>query len=298
MIRRNKLTTNRKQYAVYWIVFAFMMIYVVLVLYPYVWAFLSSVSTDSYRENAGKLLPSLVNGIDFSGFQRFFAYEIHTLDGQGVEYVYGFFDLVGNTLFLCVTRTTLSLAFPIMAAYCYTNYRFKGRQFFFFYGVVMTSVPIYGGMSFTYQWMYELNLYDTYIAVWFMAIAPFANFLFYFAFFKGISWNYAEAAFIDGAGHFAVFFRVMLPQLAGIIAVFFVNAFIGAWNDWMTNYLYLPSKPQVAYAIYLVQGEATRVSDYQMFYSAVMIGLIVPLIVFAIFSKKILSTVYTGGLKG
>ena len=47
MIRRNKLTTNRKQYAVYWIVFAFMMIYVVLVLYPYVWAFLSSVSTDS-----------------------------------------------------------------------------------------------------------------------------------------------------------------------------------------------------------------------------------------------------------
>ena len=159
-------------------------------------------------------------------------------------------------------------------------------------------IPIYGNLPAQYKLYNTLHFIDSPL----LLITAFSGFGVYFiyihAFFKSLSWSFAEAAFIDGAGHFAVFFRIMLPQLAGIIAVFFVNAFIGAWNDWMTNYLYLPSKPQVAYAIYLVQGEATRISDYQMFYSAVMIGLIVPLIIFGIFSKKILSTVYTGGLKG
>ena len=248
-MKRDKLTTTKQQYAVYWIVFFVMMIYVVCVLYPYVWTFLSAVSKISYRDNAGSILPSLVGGMDFSGFQRFFENQITVLDAAGDEWAYGFFDLVANTIFLCIARTILTMAFPIMAAYVYTRYRFFGREFFFFYGVVMGSIPIFGGMSFTYKWLYGLNLYDTYLAVLFMAISPFSNFLFYFAFFKGISWDYAEAAFIDGAGHFQVFFQIMLPQLLGILAVFFINAFIATWNDWMTNYLYLPSKPMVAYSV-------------------------------------------------
>ena len=212
------------------------------------------------------------------------------------EFGYGVPVMVFNSLWRVAGSIVIGQLCANMVAYSLAKYKFFGRDAIYWAIIITMMLPVYGTMPAQLRLYRALGMYDTPLIL--LNAIGIGGTLIPYSCYKNLSWTYAEATFLDGGGHYTVFFRVMLPQLAGIIAVFFVNAFIGAWNDWMTNYLYLPSKPQVAYAIYLVQGEATRISDYQMFYSAVMIGLIVPLIVFAIFSKKILSTVYTGGLKG
>ena len=59
MIKRNKLTTTKKQYAVLWVVFAVMMVYVVTLIYPYVWTFIMAFSDVPYLDNVGKLWPDI-----------------------------------------------------------------------------------------------------------------------------------------------------------------------------------------------------------------------------------------------
>ena len=297
MIRRNKLTTTKKQYVIYWIVVAVMMSYVVTLIYPYVWTLIMAFSDVPYLDNMGKLLPDIGN-FTLDGIKAYFNYKTKVVTPEGTIVAYGLIDLIGNTLFISITRTFLGMIFSIATAYCYTFYKFRGRNFLFFYGVIVQSIPLFGGMGWMYKILYQLNLYDTYFSVFFRSIGTFNNFLFYFAFFKGVGWDYAEAAFIDGAGHFTIFVKIMLPQILPIVVVFIVNGFIGAWNDWMTCYLWLPSKPMIAYSVYLSQEYAKRVGNYQLYYSAIIFSMVVPMCLYGLFSKRILSTVYTGGLKG
>lgn len=83
-----------------------------------------------------------------------------------------------------------------------------------------------------------------------------------YGFFKNVSWTYAEAAFVDGGGHFTVFFRIMLPLAIGPIVTLFVVSAIGHWNDYMTMILYIPSYPTLASGAIRVSGEAIREVNY------------------------------------
>ena len=75
--------------------------------------------------------------------------------------------------------------------------------------------------------------------------------------FKSISWTYAEAAFIDGAGHHTVMYRIFMPMMMHTLFALIVLGIVGGWNDYMTIITYLPSYPNLAYGIYMFNALST-----------------------------------------
>lgn len=298
MFKRNKLTTNKRQYTVFWIVTVIFFLYAFALFYPFLWSFLCSLMQPrEYFSKIGQAFP-WPDHLDFSNYVKALQVTVLATDKYGVTRLYNIPSMIFTTLLVTVIRTILGMVFPICSAYCVANYKFLGSKFYFFYGVVFCAVPFYGGISATFKYIHMLGLYDTLGSIMLLSVAPFANFLFYLGFFRGISWDYAEAAFMDGASDFRVFISIMLPNVTPILFTFIVSGFIGNWNDWMTNYMYLPSMPMIAYGIYQFSNEAEVSGEWNTLYAAMFASLTVPLTLFLIFHKRILSTVYTGGLKG
>ena len=75
------------------------------------------------------------------------------------------------------------------------------------------------------------------------------NFIVLYAFYQSLSWEYAEAAFIDGAGDFRVFIQVMVPQTMSVVLALAVVTCVTFWNDYMGPLLFLKSYPTLATGI-------------------------------------------------
>ena len=115
--------------------------------------------------------------------------------------------------------------------------------------------------------------------------------------FKNISWSYAEAVFIDGGGHFTVFFKIMLPQALPAITVLLIDNAIDLWNESHTFIMYLPSTPTLATGMYYAKGEITRFG-YPLYYAGLVMTIIPPVLVFIRFSDFMMRSLSIGGLKG
>ena len=126
-----------------------------------------------------------------------------------------------------------------------------------------------------------------------------SNFLIFYATFKGISWEYAEAAFIDGASHVRVLFTIMIPLAMTSIAAIFLLGFIGNWNNWNVHVIYLPNYPMISYALYYFQNNTINaISNTPCKLAACMIVLAPILVLFLLFRKKLMGNLTIGGLKG
>jgi len=292
MIKREKFTTSKRRYVFYWFITVLFALYSFTLIYPFLTVLLNSFMTqEQYFNGLGKM--QLPAPWTFDGYKNAFKMSVWS-NYQQVTLT----SMAWNTLILAFIRTACTTVFPICAAYCCSKFRNWVSNVFFFYGVVICAIPMYGSSAASFNLLYGLNIHDTWGAVVLMSISPFGNFLFYYGFFNGIDWGYAEAAYIDGANDFVVFLKIMLPQVLPAVFVFTINNFIGSWNDWSTSYLYIPSRPTVAYGIYLFNTEATVSGDWPTLFASIYLSLIGPLAVFLIFRDKIMNTVYTGGLKG
>ena len=119
-----------------------------------------------------------------------------------------------------------------------------------------------------------------------------------YSFFVTLPWDYADAAFIDGANDYQVFFKIMLPMAMGPIMAMFIVASIGTWNNYMTTLLYYPSYPTLTAGLYLYESSTTRDVDYPLYYTGVLVTMLPVIIVFVAFQDSIMNNVTMGGLKG
>ena len=124
-------------------------------------------------------------------------------------------------------------------------------------------------------------------------------FLVFYATFKSLSWGYAESAFIDGASHWTVMTRIMLPLVkTSFLAIFILN-FIVYWNDYQAPMLYLPSYPTMAYGLFYMKFIATQgFGKIPMQLTGCIILSIPSLVLFIAFQGKLMGNLTVGGLKG
>ena len=120
----------------------------------------------------------------------------------------------------------------------------------------------------------------------------------FYSFFKGVSWGYAEAAFIDGASDWKVYWHIMMPQIRPAFVAMFITSAVGHWNDYMTPLLYLEERqPVLSYVVY--EMKTTLGEDNVPIFLAANLIIIAPiLLVFARFSNVIMNNTVAGGLKG
>ncbi|MFA5480804.1 MAG: carbohydrate ABC transporter permease [Bacilli bacterium] len=204
-----------------------------------------------------------------------------------------------NSIWMSVLSTFLGIFASCLTSYVVAKYRFRASTLIYTVAIFIQIIPLVGGVTGMYQLLWgTLKIADNPFLIWPIWFGGFGfSFLILYSAFKSVPWSYAESAFIDGASHFATFFKIMLPSVKPILASLFVVNFIGAWNDYMTAYLYMPSWAPLSLAVYLLKDETTRIS-YPVYLSVVVISIIPILILFVSFQKLIMENTTIGGLKG
>ncbi len=209
------------------------------------------------------------------------------------------FQMMGMSIIIAGLGTIVTVFTSSCAAYVVAKYKFPGRNLIF--SVVMFSliVPIVGSLPSQIQMMDWLNLDNTVIGCIFLYSGGFGmNFLLLYSFFKNLSWTYVEAARIDGASDFKIFFRIIIPMAKGPIIAISIIQLIGLWNDYLTPSIYLPNKPTIAVGLKYLSDTMIQQGNYTLLFATIIIAMIPIITLFCCFSKTIMENTSVGGLKG
>ena len=271
------------------VIFGLFVLYALTLLYPMIWMFLSSLKGSLEYETGNSLdLPK----------KWFFSNYPEALDSLVVEGT-NFLGMVWNSVWMNGISIVLGTFVTAITTYTIAKLQFPGRRAFYAVILFMMMLPIYGSMASSLQIKKQLGIFDN---VFNVLVSSFAvggyKFLVLYSFFKSISWTYAEAAYIDGASHFQVFWHVMFPQALAPLAVFAIQDFIGGWNDYMTPLIYMPSFPTIASGLYLYESKMIRGMNYPVYFAGIVISAIPILIIFISMRKTFMTSLSMGGLKG
>ncbi len=271
------------------LVFIVFVLYAATILFPLVWGLLCSMLTRAQFNAAGSpfKLPGSLNFRNYAAAWR-------ELSANGISMV----TMTVNSVWFAVGKSALTVLFSSMTAYVVAKYRFPGRRFIYAFAVGTMMIPIMSNMAASLRFYRALHATDSPLYALLSASGLGFYFILMNATFKSLSWQYAEAAFIDGAGHFRTFFTVMLPQVVSPLTALFMCEFIGRWNDSMAPLVYLPNMPTLASGLYVYQIVTSRAINYPVLFAALMMCLVPVLVLYFIFQESLMDLQLSGGIKG
>ena len=278
---------NRKEKIVFGIVFVFFAVYALTYLYALSWMLMSSLKSNREFFASPFALPKdwlFVNYID----------SFKMLEYNGTNY----FGMLFNSLWFTFGGLILSLGVSACTAYVLAKYKFKGSQTIYAAALFIMIIPIMGSLPANYKLLSDLGLRNSPLYLITFTGGFGFNFFILHSYFRNLSWNYAEAAFIDGAGHLYTFFRIMLPQAGACLFALAVQGFIGFWNDYMTPILYLDDFPTISSGLYYYQEQIKFASNEPVYFAGVLMSMVPALTLFVLFQDVIMENTVAGGLKG
>lgn len=172
------------------------------------------------------------------------AYKSLIEDGQ-------LFIAMKNTVIVTIAGTAFNMVATIMAAYPLSKKRLKGRSFFL--GLIVFTMLFSGGMIPGFILVRQLNLVDTYWALWLPGLVSTYNMIVMRTFFQGIPDSLEEAAAIDGANDIYILFRIILPLSMPVIATLTLFYAVGNWNAYFAPMLYIISSSKQVLMVKLYQ---------------------------------------------
>ena len=212
-----------------------------------------------------------------------------------------------NTLLVCVLNVAGVCIASSITAYALAKMNFYGKNFIFacIMGIVLLpstviSIPLY--IIYT-----KLNWVGTLLPLW----VPMwfgggtMNIFLVRQFMRGVPKSYSEAASIDGANAFQIYYMIVLPQIKPILIYLAVTGLIGNWNDFQGPLMYVRDNQQswtLSLALYMLFGtnaSSTSVTNLPNIQMAVGVMMMIPCVVlFAFFQKTIMEGISAIGIKG
>ena len=202
-----------------------------------------------------------------------------------------------NSLYFSFLGPALGIMVTSMLAYVTNKYRFPGSGAIYIIVLVVITLPVYGSQSAMYKLLYSLGILNTRLMILTSLNGFSIYYMYFYAFYSGMSWSYAEAAQIDGANDWQIYFRVMFPQALTMVGSLFLLLWITDWNNYGTALLYLSKLPTLAVGIYQFKQRMIYGSRLDILYAGCTISLLPPLVMFIICNNALMSNVSLGGIK-
>ena len=209
----------------------------------------------------------------------------------------GFVGMIINSIYFSFLGPFLTIFVTAQLAYVTSKYKFFGAGAVYFIVLVMITLPIYGTQSAMYKLIYRLGFLNSRLMILTSLNGFSIYYMYFFGFFKSMSWTYAEAAQLDGANHWEIYFKIMFPQTLPMFGALFMMLWIADWNSYATALVYLPEMPTLAVGIYLFEPWATAHNRSDLLYAACAISMLPPLVLFACCNNTLMSNVSLGGIK-
>jgi multiple sugar transport system permease protein len=279
MRRRPVRPSTRLGAASKWI---FVVIGLVLALVPFIWMLSTSFRTEkNLFSNPASLFPTE-----------------WTLHGyQGVWEQLPFLLLVFNTIVFAGVTTLLTLLFDSMCAYALARLDFPGRNIAFWLVLVTLMVPFQVTLIPVFIELFHLDWLNTYQGLIIpRATSAFGIFLFR-QFFISIPRDLDEAARIDGAGHFRIYWQIILPLAKPAIATVAVLNFTALWNDLLWPLVVTSTTEMRTLPAGLALFGGQHVTDHAVLMAGAVISLLPIAIAFFLAQRYFVAGVATTGLK-
>jgi alpha-glucoside transport system permease protein len=224
-----------------------------------------------------------------------------------------------NSFAIAIPATIIPIAIATFAAYGFAWIEFKGRNWLFIFTVSLLAIPLQvalipllqlyvGGAHLTLPFLDktitlipDLDLAGTTTAVWLTHAGfalPFAIFLLH-NYISGLPKDLFEAARIDGADHFTIFWRLVLPLSIPVLAAFAIFQFLWTWNDFLIANTMAGSNPD---AIPTTIRIANLAGDFgrneHLLPAAAFVQAFVPLVVFFALQRYFVRGILAGSVKG
>ena len=287
MIKKKKSNRTTAERVLFAFVFVFFCVYAFMLIYPVVWGFTSSFKTiDDYFDNRFGL-PTEWRVINYPN-----ALEIISNGGMS------FTQMAWNSIWFALGSAWINMEFISAYAYVLNKYKFKGRNFLYGLCLFMMSVPIGASFVSTYRLYYDLHLANSYLILLTSTSVYGMNLMLFHSYYSNISNSYMEAAKIDGANFYQIYFKIMRQQASPLALTLGLLLFINKWNDYMSPLLYLPKMPTLATGLFRYQTIVERNGNYPVLFAGLFMCLLPILIIFCIFSDKMMTSINIGGLKG
>ncbi len=204
-----------------------------------------------------------------------------------------------NTFFIALTGTVLSLFFCSLGGYAFAKFKFPGKQGLFSFLLGTLVIPSVVTLIPVYLIMRNLKWIDTILPLIIPGAANAFGIFFMRQYISSISDDIMDAARIDGAGEFTIFWRIVVPIIAPGLTSLGLIFFMGAWNAILGPLIYLKS-PQNFTLPLVIRSMTSPVGrtiyDTQM--AASVISIIPLLIIFLLFQRRLMEGIAAGAVKG
>lgn len=257
-------------------------------LVPLLWAISISLKTDAeISNNILGLIPS-----EFT-FHRY-----TTLLVDNPE-AYPIFTWLGNSFFVAIVYTLLYLAIISLAGYAFSILQWKGRNQLFGFILVTMMVPGVVNLVPMFNMMVTFDWLGRFEALIFPGLGSVFGLFIVRQFLLGIPSELMESAKIDGANHFMIFSKIVLPLSTSALMVAGLFAFLGNWNDYLWPLVVMSGSGNqmltLPAGLSIMQGSYGY--DYGLTMTAAVISAIPVLIVFGLTQEKIVEGIARTGIK-
>ncbi|GAB3651453.1 carbohydrate ABC transporter permease [Glycomyces tarimensis] len=286
VVVRNRTPASEQAKSVVWHVV--MLAVLAVVLYPLLWVIGASLKGNADIITDTALWPETITWEHFA----------NAFDGLAgiplAQFFWNSFVIAG----LSVIGVVISCS---MTAYALGRLRFPGRTAML--GIVIATLLLPGQVMLIPQYLIfsELEMTNTFTPLVigkFLALDSFFVFL-YIQFLRGIPRELDQAAKIDGAGHFRVFYSILLPLLRPAIVTSSIFTFIWSWNDFLGPLIYLYDMekfplPRLLQAYSNTEG----VTNWGGMMAMTLLSLVPVVLFFLVFQRFLIRGIATSGVKG
>lgn len=205
-----------------------------------------------------------------------------------------------NSFIVAIPSTFIPILVAALAAYSFARFRFPTRDMLFLTVVLLQTIPQQMVIIPIFKTMFSLGLWNTYIGL-ILVHSAFAlpwQILFLRNFFSVLPVEVEEAALIDGASYFKIFYKIVLPMSLPALASIIALQFVWVWNDFFFA-LILISEPDMKLATQAIPVMKGRYYiDWSLLSAASIIVMVVPVIIYAALQKYYVRGIVAGAVKG
>lgn len=210
-----------------------------------------------------------------------------------------FFRYFGNSVMILAVSLALLVFISSITAYGIARYRFKGRKFLRIYFLVGLMFPIQLGIVPVFQIMKNLNLINHPLSVILVSAANISMPVFMLTdFFAGLPREIYEASLIDGAGEWMTFRKIMFPMASPIVFSVCITVSVQIWNQFFLPLIFLQKDVAKTVPLLVVKYTGKLINTMDLAMAVSTLSTIPILLLFLVFSQKILDGVTAGGVKG
>lgn len=228
-----------------------------------------------------------------------------TIDAYQKSFEKGMLDSLINTIAVTVPATILPLMIAANAAYAFTFLEFRGKEIFFAILIALMVIPLQSALIPVLRGMvwlqrnFDIRLTGTFASAWIVHSAfamPLAIYILR-NYMMTLPPSLVEAAKVDGASYYQIFWRLILPMSVPSLASFAIFQFLWVWNDYLIAFVFVGEQKSVmTYSLLRLLGQYGQ--GWRDVAAGSFISLMIPLLVFFSLQRYFVRGLLAGSVKG